>query len=107
MEPRPHESHLVVREVGAETIVYDRRSHQAHCLGPLAAAVWREWRPGEAAAQLTARLGPPVDAVAVEVALRRLARAGLVERAAGSRSSASQDFCTGGGCLPAASPARP
>jgi len=55
MGTRPHESHLVVREVGADTIVHDRRTHRAHCLGPLAAAVWRGWDVEESAAATATR----------------------------------------------------
>ncbi len=55
----------MVREIGDETVVYDTGTHRAHCLGRLAAAVWR---------------GEPVGGLAAEVARRRLARAGLAGR---------------------------
>jgi hypothetical protein len=74
---------LIVRQVGAETVVYDRRLHRAHCLGPLAAAVWRSYDVSLSTAEV-ARLaseapGEVIDAAAVEVVLRRLERAGLVD----------------------------
>jgi hypothetical protein len=58
---------FVVRHLGNETVVYDRQHHRAHCLGRLAAAVWR---------------GEPVGGLATEVARRRLERAGLAAKAA-------------------------
>ncbi|HXK08208.1 MAG TPA: hypothetical protein VMT70_01055 [Vicinamibacteria bacterium] len=84
MGPGRAKQRLVVRRVGAETIVYDPATHAAHCLGPLAAAVWRMWDARASAAEMSRRLeaelDEPVDVLAVEVAARRLARAGLVER---------------------------
>ena len=47
---------LVVREVGSETIVYDPRTHRAHCLGETAAAVWRECDGGRSASEIAERL---------------------------------------------------
>ena len=74
---------LVVREVGSETIVYDPRTHRAHCLGETAAAVWRECDGGRSASEIAERLrysgGEPTDEASVAVALRRLERAGLVD----------------------------
>ena len=76
----------VVREVGSETIVYDPRTHQAHCLGPEAAAVWRECDGQRSAAEISERVrlrgGETIDEASVAVALRRLGRAGLLERPA-------------------------
>ncbi len=80
----------MVREVGSETIVYDPRTHQAHCLGPEAAAVWRECDGQRSAAEIAERMrladGRPIDELSIAVALRRLERAGLVEEPA-SRTS--------------------
>ncbi len=74
---------LVDRTIGAETIVYNRETHRAHCLGPVASAVWRTRVAGAPLDEIPRRveleLGEPVDAVAVDLALRRLARAGLVD----------------------------
>jgi hypothetical protein len=74
---------LIVRQVGPETVVYDRRRHRAHCLGPLAAAVWRSSESGRSTSEIARRVsaarGEPVDETAVRVALRRLERAGLIE----------------------------
>jgi hypothetical protein len=85
-------SRLVVRSVGSETVVYDPRTHKAHCLGPEAAAVWRECDGHRSASEIAERVhlasGEPLDETSVAVALRRLERAGLVDgrvsRTAGS-----------------------
>jgi hypothetical protein len=86
-------SHLIVRRIGSETVVYERARHRAHCLSPLAAAVWREHDGRRSAAEIAVRVsvgcGEPVGEDAVRVALRRLARAGLVEPGAGRRPAAA------------------
>ena len=41
LTPRAREAGLVVRELAEETIVYDLARNEAHCLGPVAAAVWK------------------------------------------------------------------
>lgn len=83
MAPPAGSPPFVVREVGSETIVYDLRTHQAHCLGPEAAAVWRECDGQRSAPEISERMrladGRPIDELSVAVALRRLERAGLVE----------------------------
>ena len=82
---------LIARDLGAETIVYDRRTHRAHCLGRTAAAVWRAWDgrsgPGETACRAGQALGEPVDEASVRLVLRRLQRAGLIDRPAGASES--------------------
>jgi hypothetical protein len=56
---------LVVRQIGPETLVYDRLRHRAHCLGPLAAAVWRACDDRRSAAEIarlvSAGWAEPVD----------------------------------------------
>ncbi len=39
--PRAREDGLLVEELGEELLLYDRDSHTAHCLSPIAACVWR------------------------------------------------------------------
>jgi len=86
LEARPGRSTppVLQRRIGTETVVYDRTAHRAHCLGPIAFAVWRAWEGGapvsEIAGRVEAETGERVDALAVELALRRLERAGLVDR---------------------------
>jgi hypothetical protein len=74
---------LIVRQVGPETVVFDRRQNRAHCLGPLAAAVWRScdsrYSTAEIARRVSAARAEPVAEIAVRVALRRLERAGLID----------------------------
>jgi hypothetical protein len=74
---------LVVRDVGTETIVYDRRAHRAHCLGRTAAAVWRTWdgrsETGEIARRIGQVLGEPCDETSVRLALQGLRTAGLAD----------------------------
>jgi len=95
---------LIVRQVGPETVVYDRRRHRAHCLGPLAAAVWRSREsgrsPAEIARAVSAGWREPVDETMVQVALRRLERAGLIDGRAqpsGEAGSASRGAPAGAG----------
>jgi hypothetical protein len=84
---------LIVRQVGPETVVFDRRRHRAHCLGPLAAAVWRSYdsrySTAEIAQRVSAARGEPIDELAVRVALRRLERAGLIDGLASWPAEAS------------------
>jgi hypothetical protein len=72
---------LVIREVASETVIYDRRTKRAHCLGRTAAAVWRA-QDGHTGARETARLvseslQEPVNAAEVRLVWRRLRAAGL------------------------------
>ena len=39
--PRARKDGLLEEGVGAELLIYDRESHVAHCLSPVAACVWR------------------------------------------------------------------
>jgi hypothetical protein len=75
---------LIVRDVGDETIVYDRRTHRAHCLAPAAAAVWRAWDGERGLREVARRAGQArgalLDEASVRRALRRLERAGLIDR---------------------------
>jgi hypothetical protein len=86
---------LIVRQVGPETVVFDRRQHRAHCLGPLAAAVWRScdsrYSTAEIAQRVSAARGEPVDEIAVRLALRRLERAGLIDARASWPAEASPE----------------
>jgi len=87
--PRARRSGLVVRKLGDETVVYDVERHLAHCLSPLIARIWRACdgqSSMEEIAEAAARgEGEEPGRDAVVVALRRLARARLLEdRSAGS-----------------------
>ena len=41
LRPRARDEGLVVQELGDESLVYDRKTEIAHCLGAVAARVWR------------------------------------------------------------------
>ena len=73
---------LLVEQIDAETVVYDSESKEAHCLSPLAAAVFAEadGRTDDAALAATAssRLGEPVDEAEVGIALAHLDERGLL-----------------------------
>jgi hypothetical protein len=81
MANRPDER--IVREIGTETVVYDARTHRAHCLGRTAATVWREWDGRSGQEELADRVGralsEPIDEASVRLAVRHLRRAGLIE----------------------------
>ena len=70
-------------------ILYECATHRAHCLGAVAHAVWRSWDAGASASEIAGRVeaetGQPIEPVALEVALRRLGRAGLVARPSRAR----------------------
>src|SRR4051794_21540708 len=74
---------LVAETIAAETVVYDGRTKEAHCLAPLAAAVFAtsdgRTSPADLAALATAKLGEPVDVDAVELALAELEEHDLIE----------------------------
>jgi hypothetical protein len=92
MKPRARTHALVSYKVADETVVYNLETHQAHCLSPLAALVWRlsdgERSVREIAATVAAELGSVADRRSVVAALRQLAAADLlVADDAGAASS--------------------
>jgi hypothetical protein len=90
--PAARKADLVVEEVPGETLVYDLKSHKAHCLNRTAALVWKHC-DGKRTAEQVARkveteLGTPVSAEVVWLAVEQLGRLRLlqepVERAPGT-----------------------
>ena len=85
MNPRARRKGILVQEVAGETLLYDLDRHRAHCLGPVLAEFWRRCdggkSPGQIARAVERRTGQPMDEAALAVALRRLARARLLEDA--------------------------
>ena len=73
---------LLVEEVGSETVVYDTDSREAHCLSPLAAAVYAHCDGRTATERLSelasTRLGEPVSPEQVDAALAQLEECGLL-----------------------------
>ncbi len=81
--PRKRRNGLVVEELPEETLVYDLERHKAHCLAAVAAAVWEACDGKRTVAEIAARTAEktdrPVTEEAAWLALRRLARARLLE----------------------------
>lgn len=82
MTPRAREAELVVQHLSDETLVYDLARHQAHCLNPIAARVWRLCDGQTPVAALATRLSKELGGEAAEdvvwLALDQLARAHLL-----------------------------
>lgn len=80
--PRARGEGLLVRELDGEVLVYDLESHRAVCLNPAAALVWRRCDGRETVAglarALSEELPAPAAEEAVSLALRQLAREGLL-----------------------------
>jgi hypothetical protein len=83
-----------VRSFSEETLVYDVDRSRAHCLGPVAASVWRRCDGRSSAARVAAAVaretGETVDEAAVWVAVGRLAEAHLLEDKAPSPGGRSR-----------------
>ena len=79
---RRDDADLIVQDVGDETLVYDRQRDRAHALGPLAAAIWRACDGRTSSREIARKVSTEarVDANLVELALKRLARAKLLQR---------------------------
>ena len=80
--PRARKAKLIVRRLPDETLVYDVERSRAHCLGPVAAAVWRQCDGRSSAARIATvvakETGASVGEAAVMVALDRLQDARLL-----------------------------
>jgi hypothetical protein len=82
--PRARSRELIVRGLGDETLVYDRKTHRAHCLNASARLVLASCDgrtpPEELARTLEAELPDLADAEGfVSLALEQLSEAGLLE----------------------------
>jgi hypothetical protein len=75
--PRPRSEGLVVERVGDETVVYDVRTKEAHCLKPLAALVFGAGDGETTVEQAAQRAG--VEPEAVIDAVGQLQRLGLLD----------------------------
>jgi hypothetical protein len=82
--PRAIREHLVIRELDDETLIYDTRRDQAHCLNNAAARVWELCDGQTTAAQasriLQTELDPAIDSDFVWLAVKQLQKFHLVER---------------------------
>src|ERR1700760_486081 len=62
--PRARQERLLEEAVGEELLLYDQRSHTAHCLSPIAACVWQHCDGGRNVAELAELAGTSEDRVA-------------------------------------------
>lgn len=81
MRPLARASGLVVRQLPDEVVVYDKDSHQAHCLNRTAAAVFLHADGQRSLSEIAALVGPGAGCDTVRDALDQLAAAGLLESA--------------------------
>ena len=85
---------LLVEPVGDETVVYDAKTKEAHCLSPLTAAVFAHCDGDTTIAELTSvtaeRLGEPVEASRVLDALAQLEERDLMAVPAKTRDDLSR-----------------
>ncbi|HKS27445.1 MAG TPA: PqqD family protein [Pyrinomonadaceae bacterium] len=81
--PAARRDELVIQEVEGETLVYDLKSHKAHCLNETAAMVWKhcdgERTASEVALLLEQEMGTPVSAEVVRLAVEQLEKRSLLE----------------------------
>lgn len=82
--PKARTEQLVTKELGDETLVYDERSHEAHCLNRTAAFVWRhsDGRTSvrKMAGLLAKELNMPISEQVVWFALSQLEKSELLEK---------------------------
>lgn len=81
--PQARTSGLVIRELPDEELVYDLKTHQAHCLNQTAAAVWKQCDGQQTMAEIATRVQQETrllmnDAM-VRLALHHLDKANLLE----------------------------
>ncbi|HEX8175857.1 MAG TPA: PqqD family protein [Pyrinomonadaceae bacterium] len=81
--PAARKDELVVQEVEGETLVYDLKSHKAHCLNRTAALVWKHCDDNqtvdEVARRVSQELGAPVSHEVVLLAISRMEKLGLLK----------------------------
>ena len=81
--PRARQDELVVEELPDETLVYDLKRHEAHCLNRTSALAWRRCdgrtTVAEVAVLLERELKIPADEAVVWMALDRLSGAHLLK----------------------------
>lgn len=70
-------NHLLVRKVGNEVIIYDRKTQKAHYLTNIAASVWQLWEANKSVREICVALEQP-DEQQVWAILAELGSAGLL-----------------------------
>ncbi len=83
MYPKARSENLVVQEMDDETLVYDLKTHEAHCLNKTAAFVWNNCSGNrsidEIARSVESKFGHPVDGDLVRLAIKQLEDKGLLK----------------------------
>ena len=81
--PQARTTEIVTKDMPDEVLVYDLKTHKAHCLNQTAAAVWKycdgKTSVAEIAAQMKNDLNLTVDKATIWLAVERLSRADLLE----------------------------
>ena len=81
--PLARKASLVVKEVDDETLVYDLKTDEAHCLNSTASRVWKSCDGENSVSDIAAQLGsagqPPVDENVVWLALDQLEKFKLLD----------------------------
>ncbi len=81
--PKARVEDILFQEAGDELLVFDKKSHQAHCLNKLAGLVWRHCdgqRSFDDLARIVRQqLEVPADSQLVALAVQELARTQLLE----------------------------
>ena len=81
--PRARTDGLVISELDDETLVYDLKRHEAHCLNQIAALVWKRCDGKTTVAKMTGviqeKLDTSVDVDIVWLAIRQLQQFHLIE----------------------------
>ncbi len=84
--PQARTTELVVRELPDEELVYDLKTHQAHCLNKTAAAVWKQCDGQQTIEQIATLLQQETNELVstslVQAALHQLSKANLLEQRA-------------------------
>ena len=82
MFPKARNAELVVQEMGDETLVYDLKTHKAHCLNPTAAYIWNSCNGQRSVDQLAEtvelKFGHPADRDLVLLAIKQLQDSALL-----------------------------
>jgi hypothetical protein len=81
--PRARVDGLVIRQLADESLIYDRKRDEAHCLNQTAALVWKHCDGKTSAEQIAAllheQLGETVDVDLVWLAIKQLRSFHLIE----------------------------
>lgn len=81
--PQARTTEIVTKDMPDEVLVYDLKTHKAHCLNQTAAAVWKYCDGKKTIMDITSLLqkdfNTPVDEVTIWFAVDRLSKANLLE----------------------------